>query len=73
MPKELTMDDVAAFDDECSYIVINAGPIPVVELVTQDYNKARGVCVREENNVMLVLTPETIEAIRSGEYLEIQI
>ena len=67
------MDDVSKIDDGHVYIVVNDAPIPVVELVTHDYNKARGVCVREENNVMLVLTPETRAAIRSGKYLEIQI
>lgn len=73
MPRHLTMDDVSKLDDECAYIVVNAAPIPVIELVTMDYNKARGLCVSEENNVMLALTPETLAAVRSGEYLEIKV
>lgn len=72
MVKHLTMDDVdTMLLTQKVHLVVELNAVPVVTCVTTSYTEAKGVCVREENAVMLTLSAATIAKAKSGEVLEI--
>lgn len=74
MAKHLTMKDVEnILDNKSVYVVVEVNTMPVVTLVTTDYNQAKGCYLLEENSIMLSISPETIARIKSGELLELKV
>lgn len=72
MAKHLTMSDVdTMLQNKSAHVVVELNAVPVVTCVTTEYNEAKRMCIRDENTVMVTLTPNTIAEIQSGRILEI--